>query len=140
MTKLKQVGLVLQRSAGEAATYDVPGTRLVIDHEPANARQQTSLLKLIAACLRIAERDLRAAFEAGIARYRRRPTRNAPPRNAWGARVKGWLTQDELAEVNQHLEAVSELVTAGAKRPGADLHAVTFVLTPIQPTQRQRSS
>ena len=135
--KLERVGLVVQRGSRGAGIrqevlYDTPG-RMVVDHEPATAREKTRLVGLVASALRIGERDLRAAIDTGRAVYRR-----GPRRNAWGARVKGWLTPAELAEARAHLEAVSALLARGPKRPGAALHAIAFVLAPLVPTDRAR--
>jgi DNA-binding transcriptional ArsR family regulator len=136
VARLEVVGLVVPRGtdgAGvrERTLYDVPGSRLVIDHQPDTPRERRGLLALVSACLRIAERDLRRAFDGGLAVYRR-----SPRRNAWGARAKGWLTAAELAELRGHLEAASDLLTRSKRRPDSGLHAVTFVLTPIAPSRR----
>jgi len=135
---LERVGLVVR--AGERATrrrpevlYDVPG-RMVLDHEPGSARERRALVRLVASALRIAERDLRAALDSGRAVYRR-----GPRRNAWGGRVKGWLTPAELARARVHLEALSTLFAHGRKRPGASLHAIAFLLTPLAPSPRART-
>lgn len=135
--KLKRVGLVVQRGSRGAGVraevlYDVPG-RLALDFEPATPRERKSLVKLVGAILRMAERDLRAALDAGRAIYRR-----TSRRNAWGARMKGWISREELAEVREHLEAVVRILSDGRKRPRAGLHAVTFVLAPLAPSARAR--
>lgn len=140
VARLERVGLVVQRGTDgegvrERALYDVPGSRLVIDHQPGTAKERRGLLALVSACLRIAERDLRRAFEGGLAVYRR-----SPRRNAWGARSKGWLTPAELALLRGHLEAASDLLQRSKgraqRRPDSALHALTFVLTPIAPSGR----
>ena len=66
--------------------------------------------------------------------------RRCARRNAWAARVKGWLDADELAEVREHLDAIAEILTRGKQRPGARLHTVTHILTPLEPTRRSRAS
>lgn len=134
---LERVGLLVRRGtrrsgAREAALYDVPG-RLVIDHEPGTPRERARLAGLVGAALRLAQRDLARAFADGRATYRR-----GPRRNAWGARTKGWLTPDELGEVRAHLEALSGLFARG-RRPGAELHALAFVLAPLAPSARARN-
>jgi len=135
--KLERVGLVVQRGSRGAglrreALYDTPG-RLVLDHDPGTARERRRLCRLVGGALRIAERDIGVALASGRAVYRR-----GPRRNAWCARVKGWLTERELAAVRAHLEAASELLVRGRKRPGAGLHAVAFVLAPLAPSTRGR--
>ena len=135
--KLARVGLVVERGARATgarreALYDTPG-HMVLDHEPSTAHERRRLASLVAAALRIAERDLVAALEAGRAVYRR-----GPRRNAWGARIKGWLAPAELAQARAHLTALNELFANGRKRPGAALHSVTFVLAPLAPSRRLR--
>ncbi len=110
--------------------YDVHG-RLVLDFEPRTARERRSVVALVASALRLAERELRAALDSGVAVFRR-----GRSRNAWGARTKGWLTRDELAEVREHLEALSALVAGATPRRGAQLCSLTFVLTPTPPSPR----
>jgi len=138
MRKLEQVGLVVRRGVDEHlarpdALYDVPGARMVVDRQPSSARETETLLGLVGAVLRMADRDLRAAFAAGLAVYRR-----SARRNAWAARTKGWLTRDELAEVREHLDAVTKIVHRGKKRQGSALHAISFVLTPLVPSKRSK--
>jgi len=138
--KLERVGLVEQRGVrGEGVRaeilYATPAPRVVLDWEPATPRERSSLMRLVGSLLRITERDLAAAFEAGIARFRR-----GPRRNAWGGRVKGRLTREELLLVRGHVEAITELVSGSGERdPGhraGDLFAFTFVLTPLRASPR----
>ncbi len=136
---LERVGLIVKRGvqrsgARDEALYDTPG-RLILDFEPQNASERRDLLALTRSVLRIAERDLRAAVEGGTARYARRADRNT-----WCARVKGWLTPDELTAVREHLEAAAQLLVQGQPRRGAELHALAFALAPLAPTPRSRSA
>lgn len=137
--QLERVGLVVQRGARSVGArnevlYDVPGARMVIDREPRSPAEQRALLRVVTSALRGAERELRSALESGRAIYRR-----CAQRNAWAARVKGWLDADELAEVREHLDAIAAILLRGKQRPGAKLHTITHVLTPLEPTQRSRS-
>jgi DNA-binding transcriptional ArsR family regulator len=139
LRKLERAALVVRhgtRTSGarEETLYATPGV-MVVDHEPGTARERANVLRLVGSALRIAERDLRTALGSGRAVYRR----NAQ-RNAWGARTKGWLTRAELAEVRAHLAAVTDLLARGKKQPGAELHAVTFVLTPLVPSARSQAA
>jgi predicted transcriptional regulator len=133
--KLESVGLVVQRGTqGEGVRrevlYDTPG-RLIIDHEPSTSTERKRIAGVVASALRIAERDLRAALEGGIAVYR-----PGARRNAWGARTKGWLSAEELAQVREHLDAVSRILVRGRKRAGTALHSLAFVLAPLVPSPR----
>lgn len=134
---LSKVGLVVQagtRTAGPRpeALYDVPG-KLALDHEPATRREQASVARVVASALRIGERDFRRALAEGRAHHGR-----GPRRNAWGGRMKGWLTPDELGAVRAHLAALSTLFARGRRRPGAALAALAFVLAPLAPSARVR--
>ncbi len=136
---LERVGLIVQRGkrrsgARDEALYDTPG-RLILDFEPRSSAERRDLLALTRSVLRIAERDLRAAVESGTARYAR-----GAERNAWCARVKGWLTQAELAAVRQHLEAASQLLVQGRPRRGASLQSIAFALAPLTPVARARAA
>lgn len=136
--KLEHVGLVVRRGVRgegprEEALFDVPGANMMLDTQPKGARERGHLLKLVGAALRMAERDLRSALESGRAVYRM-----CARRNAWGARVKGWLDAEELAQVRAHLEAIAAILHAGKRRKGAGLHAVTYVLAPLEPSSRSR--
>lgn len=136
---LLKVGLVVQtgsRTDGSRpeALYDVPG-KLALDHEPATRREQDSVARVVASALRIGERDFRRALAEGRARHRR-----GPKRNAWGGRLKGWLTPDELGAVRAHLEALSKLFARGQRRRGAELAALVFALAPLAPSSRTRRS
>jgi DNA-binding transcriptional ArsR family regulator len=136
--QLEQVGLVVRQGSRRSgrrdeALYDVPGHRMHVDTEPRTAREVTGILDLVGSALRIAQRDLRAAFAAGIARYQGRR------RNTWGGRFKGWLTRAELDELKGHLAAIHELLVRGERDRGGDLHAFTWVVTPVPPSKRSRT-
>jgi predicted transcriptional regulator len=139
--KLVKVGLVEPRGLrGEGpraeAVYATPQPRVVLDWQPSTPRERASLLRLLGSLLRITERDLKGAFEAGLARFRR-----GPRRNTWGGRVKGRLTHDEIAEVRGHVEAITTLLAGSAGRASdrsGELVAFTFVLTPLVPSPRAR--
>lgn len=137
---LERVGLVVRRGTRPAGVrseviYDVPGARMVIDREPSTRGEKQTLMRVVSAALRSAERELRGALDSGLAVYRR-----CKGRNAWAARVKGWLTPDELIEVREHLDAAAEILMRGKQRPGTRLHTVTHVLTPLEPTERSKAA
>ncbi len=137
---LTRAGLVVARGtrgagAREEALFDVPGSQMVIDKEPQTPRERKTLLKLITAFLRIAERDFAAALASGIAVCKR-----GSRRNATGARIKGWLDREERTAVLEHLDAIADILRRSTRRRGSNLHAVTFVLTPLTPSKRARVS
>jgi DNA-binding transcriptional ArsR family regulator len=135
---LERVGLIVESGARRSGArtellYDTPG-RLVLDYEPRTAAERRALVQLTRSVLRIAERDLNRAIDEGRARYSQ-----SGDRNAWCARVKGWLAPRELAALRKHLEAASRLLVRGRKRPGAELHSLAFALAPLAPSTRGRA-
>ena len=140
LRRLESVGLVVRRGTRPTAQrtevlYDVPGARMIIDREPGTPAEKRVLMRVLSSALRSAERELRDALASGRAVYRR-----CARRNAWAARVKGWLDPHELAEVREHLDAVAEILLRGKPRPGASLHTVTHVLAPLEPSRRARTT
>jgi DNA-binding transcriptional ArsR family regulator len=132
---LEQVGLIVHRGTRRAgrrdeALFDVPGARMQLDLQPERPSEISAVLDIVGAALRIAHRDLRAAFEAGLAVYRGRR------RNAWGGRMKGWLTRAEVEQVRHHTDAIHELLQGGERREGGELYAFTSVFTPVAPSAR----
>jgi len=96
--------------------------RLRYDPEdPANAE---AVLGVVASMLRMTERDFAQAFRPDA-------RTEGPSRNLWAARVKSWLSDEDLLEVNRLLGEL-EAIFERAKEPGRErLHAFTFVIAPI---------
>lgn len=135
---LERVGLVVEKGSRRSGArtellYDTPG-RLILDHQPHTSSERRDLMQLARSVLRSAERDLQLSLDSGLASYSR-----GPQRNAWCARVKGWLTPQELTRLRQHLEAAAQLLVQGRRRPDAQLHTVAFALAPLAPSKRGRS-
>mgnify|MGYP001443228693 CR=1 FL=1 len=135
---LERVGLIVESGARRSGArtellYATPG-RLVLDYEPRTAAERRALVQLTRSVLRIAERDLNRAIDEGRAKYAQ-----SVDRNAWCARVKGWLSARELAALRKHLEAASRILVRGRKRPDAELHSLAFALAPLAPSTRGRA-
>ena len=83
--------------------------------------------------LQIAGRDFEDALRTeGVAV-------DGPRRELWTSRNKGWLSLDDLAEVNALLERLSAL-TSQPKAPGRErLMSCAFVLAPVNPRPKRRS-
>lgn len=84
--------------------------------------------------LQIAGRDFQEALESGDAVV------VGPGRELWASRNKGWLSPDDLREVNALLARLGEL-TSQPKADGRDrLASFAFVLAPVTPRARRRTS
>jgi DNA-binding transcriptional ArsR family regulator len=104
--------------------------RLAYDLSPdGNA---TALSAFARGLLQIAGRD----FEDALTRADTMVT--GAERELWASRNKGWLSADDMAEVNALLERLSVL-TSQPKATGRDhLASLAFVLAPINPRPKRR--
>lgn len=134
---LVEAGLLVEagrRRTGRrfGAVYDVPGRPMSIRDE--GSIGAGPVIKVVRAALRLADRDFRRALENGSA------VMEGPARNVRGGRVKGWMDAKDLAEANELITRLSELVQRGGPRPGAAAQSFTFVLTPVATTGSRRST
>ena len=145
--KLGAVGLLIDRGVRGSgrraeAVYDVPGRPLRLVYAPSEPENVRAVSRIAAAMQRSADRDFRSGFRPGLAVV------EGGGRNLWAARMKGWLGEDDLAELNALLERVLEVFyrrkgehAGGAgSRPGGSLrlHSLTWILAPIDTTQGSR--
>lgn len=116
------------RLAGEG----VAPLRLVYDLGPnGNAAE---LRAFAHGLLQIAGRDFERALESGDAAV------VGTGRELWASRNKGWLSPEDVAEVNALLKRLSEL-TSQPKAAGRDrLTSLAFVLAPIDAKPKRRTS
>ncbi|MEQ8768644.1 MAG: helix-turn-helix domain-containing protein [Planctomycetota bacterium] len=130
---LEKVGLLVPkgtRPAGprQEALYDVPGRPLAL--RPTEPEQ---IDRALSAALRVTQRDVRAAVHEGRAVLRGRH------RNMTGGRIKGWLTRQELDEVQAHLTRILEIFEASGEEPKGRLTALTYALVPLKARSRGRN-
>lgn len=136
--KLTDLGLLVEvgsRPAGPRpeAVYDVPGRPMRLRYRPADSANRRAVAKIVAGAVRLGDRDFRAALSLpGL-------VTEGPGRNVWGGRFKGWLSPEDLQEVNRHLTALGQLLTDSEPREGAQLHSLMFVLAPVAPKPARRT-
>jgi len=131
---LLRAGLLVKagtRKEGRAVAvlFDVPGRPLRLRYKPGDPRNIEGVRGVLDGVLRLARRDFKRALESGNS------TVNGPGRDTWGGRTKGWLTDEQIQEVNRAVEGISRLLAAARPRPGARPVAFTFVLVPEQTTK-----
>jgi len=65
---------------------------------------------------------------------------SGPRRELWGARIKGWVGDAELLEINRALHRLAEMVRRGRDPRRRRLISLVWVLAPItaQPARRGR--
>ncbi len=140
--ELEEVGLLevcgeRETSRRNETLYQTPGVRLRLPHDPSDPELTEMRLKAFGALLRLTERDLRDAFEGGVARVQ------GPGKNVVNGRIKGWLSRDELREVNALIERILAIVESAEAPdeddPGArELYAMALYLCPIVARKRER--
>lgn len=127
---LEELGLV--RAAGERPTarrpealYETPGRHMRMVYDPASPARREALSRNVAASLRRSERALREALESEDAVTR------GPRRDTYWLSHSAWVTGDELAEINRHVDAILALLGRAEPEEGTELQAVSVALHPI---------
>ncbi len=137
LKKLLAAGLVVSVGKRKATrrheeVFRTPGDSMRVVYDLRDARFSDAVRRAVAAALRMARRDFDRGFCEGLGITRGRH------RNLWGARLTGWLSRDESAEVNVHLARIEEIFASSRVGRRRTLHALTWVLTPLKPKQRAK--
>lgn len=137
--ELLRVGLLLEHGVArngrrEEAIYTTADARRPMQIEyrlddPANRKR---IGKIVDGMLNTARQDFAAGAESGHA------TVGGKRRNLWAARNKGWLNADELAQVNELLQRLAELLSRPKSPDRRKLHVLTWIIAPVdaQPPRR----
>jgi DNA-binding transcriptional ArsR family regulator len=138
MKKLVAVGLILEHSTRpsdrrDESIFALPARTMRLRYDPANSAQTQSVSKIVNSMLRSAGRDFQTGMDNDAA------VTNGPCRNLWGARLKGWLSQNQISEVNDLLHQLYDVFHASGPSDDKTLCALTWNITPIdaQPVRRQ---
>lgn len=115
LRKLQEAGLIRevgQRPVGKQVEtiYDLAYDTLLFEIEPATGRNVDEMRKLSGALLRLAGR----VFDAALGNPAMVGT--GPGQNTWGRLDTTWLTDEGLAELNEHLLAIRGLLEEGNRR------------------------
>jgi DNA-binding transcriptional ArsR family regulator len=135
MRKLLKAGLVRldgeDEEARGAATYALPAGRMLLDYD-AEPEGRAAIADVVSAALRSASRDFEAALESSETVTR------GPGRTLRGGRARGWLSPEDIEEVNQLLERVWAAFRGSG--PGDDRQLMSFscVLAPIEARSARR--
>lgn len=136
--KLVETGLLVPQGARETSrrdeiVYALPGRNMHLKYEPENPANVASISRIISAMLRMTERDFRSGFSHAQAVV------EGENRNLWGARMKAWLSEDDLAEVNQLLGRLEDIFRQPKKSGNRKLCALTWIISPkkAQPKRRE---
>lgn len=130
---LLDVGLLVE--AGERETqrraetlYDVPTRGIMrLVYEPEDEANAQAIKKIVAAMLRMTERDFVAGFDEA-ARV------SGPERNLNASRQTAWLGRDARQEVNRLLARLQEIFSTASvpSEEDGELQSLTFVMAPLE--------
>jgi DNA-binding transcriptional ArsR family regulator len=134
--KLMKVGLVQEIDKGRLgrhvwARYAMQGRSARIKYELAHRK---SIQRIVAGALRLSLREFNEAFEQKGACLQ------GKWRNLWGARLKGWVSVQDIVEVNRLLERLVQVMHRHGPGEGRQMHSLAWVLTPAQVRHRTKNA
>ena len=130
---LEECGVRTGAKQPEASYRTKPrGSQFRLHYDPDDPDNVIAVGGVVSSMLRVAERDFGRGFVPGLA------VCHGPERNLWAGRRKGWLSAADLREVNLLLKRLGELLGQG-RAPGREwLHALTYVIAPVEASVRRR--
>lgn len=136
--RLEAAGLLVARGERRTARrdetiYGLCDDSLRVRYDPEDPENVHRVSEIVAALLRVAERDFRDGFTPALA------TVGGPARNLWGGRVKAWLSDEELREVNDLLQRLMALFRAGSRSEDRQLCSFAWTLAPLEARPVRRS-
>ncbi len=136
LKKLVAAGLLVSVGTRSATrrheeVFRTPGDSMRVVFDLRNPQISDAIRSATGAALRMSHRDFDQGSRSRLARVKGRH------RNLGGARLAGWLSRDENAEVNQHLDRIEEIYRNSRRGRGRTRHGLTWVMAPFEPRERQ---
>lgn len=131
MRILQKVGLVHEDGVREVAghserLYRAVSSDLRLAYTPGEKGNAAAVTPIVDSMLRLTSRDFKAAFTDATTVV------DGPQRELWAARATGWLTEEQVAELNCHILSMMQTATSSPPRSGKErLYAITMVLAPL---------
>jgi len=129
--RLLEVGLIEEVGTTATTRRDARVFRCTawgLAYEPGNVELTDGLVGFIESELRHAGRSLAASLH--MEETSEPPLTVGPHRETHFGTLFGWLTPDELAGVNEHLEAIYQIMMRTPRRPGTRLVSFVSALFP----------
>jgi DNA-binding transcriptional ArsR family regulator len=130
LRELVRSGLVERVSAGrrdgrQEAQYRTQATELHLTYPPGGKEKKNvrAVSAIVGSMLRMGIRDFRRALESGDAEV------SGPGRELWALRATGWLSPQQVRDVNQQMKSLRSAVWK-PKGKGR-LYGITVLLTPL---------
>jgi DNA-binding transcriptional ArsR family regulator len=132
---LKRVGLVLsagsRRLNGRRETlFRAVAPEMSLCYELGRKGNGSQVNAIIGSMLRLAMRDFSNGFKSGEASV------SGPNRELWALRKTGWLSQEQIGEINRYIEKLMHVMAAPGRK--GRLYATTIVLTPLARRSHRR--
>lgn len=132
---LTRVGLVLRAgirtvNGRSEALYRAVASDLRLAYKPGSRGNGNEINPIVASMLRLGIRDFRRSFRTGNASV------SGPERELWALRRTGWLSREQIAEVNRHIHKLVQISESSSS--GEKLYALTVLLTPLERKDRER--
>lgn len=128
---LQKAGLVVEDGTREDAghnerLYRAVASDLRLAYRPGPQGNAEMITPIVDSMLRLTSRDFKAAFTDATTVV------EGPQRELWATRTTGWLTEQQVEELNQHLASMQQTTVSSPPRDGGErLYALTMVLTPL---------
>jgi predicted transcriptional regulator len=132
---LVRVGLVVAEKSDKKrgrpeTTFRTIAPELHLEYSSTDRSRVRSTSAIVSSMLRLGIRDFRRSLAAGTAQLA------GPRRELWALRATGWLTPDDVQQVNGKMQGLRDAVWK-PKGKGR-LYGITILLTPLD--QRARKS
>jgi|SRR6185312_5194789 len=136
LRQLADAGLIEEELADDGRRYRTrtrKGKRVTLRYKPGKTDNARAVRSVAASMSRVAERDFARALADPDT------VAEGPLRELWAARGKGWVGEQELAEINQLLKRLMDMLLA-PRAPGKDkLIALSWVLAPLDAKPARRT-
>jgi hypothetical protein len=128
---LQRVGLVQAEGSHESGgrterLYRAVSSYLRLDYVPGKKGNAKGIAPIVDSMLRLTSRDFKQAF------HEEKVVVDGPQRELWANRSTGWLTREQIAEINRHIAAMLRITVASPPKDEKRLFALTMVLTPLR--------
>ena len=118
---------VRMRGGRREALYRTPATEMTMHYDLADRENRQGMGAIVRSMMRLGMRDFQRSLEGGEVVVA------GPRRDLWAMRKSGWLTPDQVLEVNRLIVALAR--TFRPSRRGR-LYGITVLLTPLERRRR----
>ena len=135
---LQEAGLIeaagsRRSGAHEEALYRTVAPRMRLSYEPGPEGNAADISPIIGSMLRLTGRDFDTAMENPDNKV------DGPRRELWAARTTAWLSEEQVEEINRHMQDLLAMMALSSPEEGR-LYSVTMVLTPLERNAKRKTS